>query len=401
MDIFIARQPIFDGNQKVYGYEILYRESLENKFNNTEPDKATTNVLLNSFDTFGIETLTNKKLAFVNITSQLLKEEILEIFPKKSLVVELKLSDFEDSDNIRYLKDLKRKNYKISIDNFSVNFSYDLVKEYADIVKIDFHKFPKDKINEIVKKLKSSNVKLIAEKVETNEDFEYAKNLQFDYFQGFFFKEPEILSSQDLAPLKISYLQLLIKINEDDLDLIEISNIVSRDLGLTYRLLKMVNTLAFSLRREVDSVKEALILLGEVKTRKWISLIVLTELSNDRPEELVRTSLIRAKFAELLTLKSDFENKSEILFLSGLFSLIDVILKRPLDEILNELNISKEVKDSLLDEDNYLNRFLNIIVSYEKGNWNDVSKYAQEFDIKPEEISDCYMNSLAWYLKIV
>jgi len=400
MDIFIARQPIFTPEEKVYGYEILYRESLENKFNNTEPDKATTNVLLNTFETFGLQTLTNEKYAFINFTENLLKEEIIDLFPKKYLIVELKLSTLENKDNLKYIKELNN-NYLISIDDFSIDFDENLVAKYANIVKVDFYKFEKEDIRNIANKLSNKKVKLLAEKLETQEDFQLAKDLGFDLFQGFFFKEPEILLTKDLAPLKISYLQLLIKLNEDDLDLLELSNIVSRDLGLTYRLLKMVNTLSFSLRREVDSVKDALILLGEIKTRKWISLIVLTELSNDRPEELVRTSLVRAKFAELLSQKANMEDKSDVLFLSGLFSLIDVILRKPLKDILDELNISKEVKDSLLKEDDDLYKFLKLIISYEKGNWDEVSITGSEFNLDTKDISDCYMNSLAWYLKIL
>jgi len=401
MDIFIARQPIFTPSEKVYGYEILYRESSENKFNDTDPDKATTNVLLNTFEAFGPQVLTNEKLAFINFTESLLKENIVDLFPKEYLVIELKLSTLENKDNLIYLNNLKKNNYKISIDNFHLDFNENLITEYADILKIDFYKFEKEDIVKIANTFKNKNIKLIAEKLETQEDFKLAKDLGFDLFQGYFFKKPEILLTQNLAPLKISYLQLLIKLNEDELDLVELSNIISRDLGLTYRLLKMVNTLSFSLRREVDSVKDALILLGDIKTRKWISVIVLTELSNDRPEELVRTSLVRAKFAELLSQKANMENKSDVLFLSGLFSMIDVILNKPLEDILKELNISKEVKNSLLDEDDKLYKFLNLIISYEKGNWDKVSEIGRAFNLDTEDISDCYMNSLAWYLKIL
>ena len=401
MDIFIARQPIFTPKEKVYGYEILYRESSENKFKDTEPDKATTNVLLNTFESFGPQIITNEKLAFINFTESLLKENIADLFPKEYLVVELKLSTLQKEDNFNHLDNLKKNNYKISIDNFHLDFNEALITKYADILKIDFYKFEKDDIVKIANTFKNKNVKLLAEKLETQEDFKLAKDLGFDLFQGYFFKKPEILLTQNLAPLKISYLQLLIKLNEDELDLIELSNIISRDLGLTYRLLKMVNTLSFSLRREVDSVKDALILLGDIKTRKWISVIVLTELSNDRPEELVRTSLVRAKFAELLSSKAKMENKSDVLFLSGLFSMIDVILNKPLEDILKELNISKEVKDSLLDEDDKLYKFLNLIISYEKGNWEEVSEIGKAFNLNTEDISDCYMNSLAWYLKIL
>jgi len=401
MDIFIARQPIFTPKEKVYGYEILYRESSENKFKDTEPDKATTNVLLNTFESFGPQIITNEKLAFINFTESLLKENIADLFPKEYLVVELKLSTLQKEDNFTHLDNLKKNKYKISVDNFHLDFNENLITKYADIIKIDFYKFEKEDIAKIANTFKNKNVKLLAEKLETQEDFKLAKNLGFDLFQGYFFKKPEILLTQNLAPLKISYLQLLIKLNEDELDLVELSNIISRDLGLTYRLLKMVNTLSFSLRREVDSVKDALILLGDIKTRKWISVIVLTELSNDRPEELVRTSLVRAKFAELLSSKAKMENKSDVLFLSGLFSMIDVILNKPLEDILKELNISKEVKDSLLDEDDKLYKFLNLIISYEKGNWEKVSEIGDAFNLNTEDISDCYMNSLAWYLKIL
>jgi EAL and modified HD-GYP domain-containing signal transduction protein len=402
MDIFIARQPIFDKEQNVFAYEMLFRDSGENSFNSNDPDAATAKVLLNIFQTFGVKALTNDKIAFVNFSENILDMEFLSIFPSEYLGIELLEPDTVLQTTIETCKSIKNRGHKLSIDCFKgKNESKDLY-ELADIVKINFINLDKVEIEKIFAKYKNGNTKFLADKVETREDFAYARMLGFDLFQGYFFSKPEIMTTKDLSPLKMSYMQLMIKINKENIDFDEIADVISRDLSLTYSLLKMVNTLEFGLRKEVDNVKHALVVMGEKKIRKWVSLLILTNLASDKPEELVKTSLIRARFGELIVQNTKNEKMADTIFLAGLFSLIDVILDRPLKEVLEEIQISKELKECLLNyKNNSIRNVLDIVLSYEKGDWNTVLELSEKIGTRIKDISDAYINTLTWYFEFM
>jgi EAL and modified HD-GYP domain-containing signal transduction protein len=278
---------------------------------------------------------------------------------------------------------------------------YEPLLKLADIIKVDFLNSEQAEIEALINRLKNRNLIFLAEKIETHEVFEYAKQLGFSLFQGFFFSKPEILTTKAISPLKTTYLQLMAELNQTELDFGEFSRTTSRDLALTYNLLRLVNSAAFGFRSKIRSVKHALVLLGEKEIRKWISLMLLHDLGENKPGELIRLSLIRARFAELIATKTKFRDQSENLFLAGLFSLLDVILDRPLASVLHEVQIPDEVIDCLLNVNKEISRIHQIIISYEQGQWEEVIVYAALLDVDYRDIADAYIAALQWYNEFV
>ncbi|CAK7033303.1 HDOD domain-containing protein [Tissierella carlieri] len=401
MDVFLARQPIFDSEQRVSAYEILYRSGLVNNFDGIDGDEASREVIFNTFQTFGIENLTNAKPVFINFTESLINDETATLFSKDLLVVEI-LEDVLPSEQvIENSRSLKEMGYKIALDDFIYKPEYEELIELADIVKIDFLLSDKEEIKRLSRDLKNRNIELLAEKVETREDFEYAKKLGFSLFQGFFFSKPEIVISKKIQPIKTTCLQLVSKVNEKEIDFGKIANIVSMDLSLTYNLLKLVNSAAFGFRYRIKSVKHAVVALGEREIKKWIYLVVVNTIGEDEPDELTRLSLIRARFAELIAINTRYKKQSEEMFLLGLFSLLDVILRRPIREVLDEVKASNVIKDALIDGNGEIGIIYKMIIAYEKAEWDEVLLYAESLDIDCYLIVKAYMDALLWYNKLV
>lgn len=396
-DVFLARQPIFDEKQNVYAYEILFRNGNANYFEEIDGDMATSQVIINTFQTFGIESLTSGKPAFVNFTDNLINQGIATLFPNDLLVIEVLETVIPDENIIENCRLLKEMGYIIALDDFVYGEESDSLIELADIIKIDFMNSSIEEIKRTIRRLKNENIIFLAEKVETHEEFELAIELGFSLFQGFFFSKPETLSTSTLQPIKLNYIGLINKFNDEDIDFEEIAQIVSRDISMTYSILKLINSPAFNLRRIIYSVREAVVILGEKEIRKWLILLALNGLGNDKPDEIVRLSLIRAKFGETIARKTKYENKAEDIFLAGLFSLLDVILDKPLEEVLGEIKISQEIKDCLLGKGSQLDHICNVIFEYEKGNWEGVKIYSSLLKIENEEIMDAYIKTLIWY----
>ncbi|OZV11497.1 hypothetical protein CIW83_14560 [Tissierella sp. P1] len=298
-------------------------------------------------------------------------------------------------------KSLKEMGYKIALDDFIYKPEYEELIELADIVKIDFLLSDKEEIKRLSRDLKKRNIELLAEKVETREDFEYAKKLGFSLFQGFFFSKPEIVISKKIQPIKATCLQLVSKVNEKEIDFGKIANIVSMDLSLTYNLLKLVNSAAFGFRYRIKSVKHAVVALGEREIKKWIYLVVVNTIGEDEPDELTRLSLIRARFAELIAINTRYKKQSEEMFLLGLFSLLDVILRRPISEVLDEVKASNVIKAALIDGNGEIGIIYKMIIAYEKAEWDEVLLYAESLDIDCYLIVKAYMDALLWYNKLV
>lgn len=400
MDIFLARQPIFNTKQNAYAYEILYRSGYINSFSGIEADEASSKVIIDTFQTFGIKNLTNGKPAFINFSENLIKEQIATLFPNDILVVEVLETVNPDENIIEKCKSLKKWGYTIALDDFVYKPEYEALLDFADIIKIDFVNSKRADIEKIITSLKNRHIVFLAEKVETHEEFEYAKRLGFTLFQGFFFSRPEILTTSRLSPLKVNYLQLVSKVNQVEINFDEIAEIISRDLSLTYNLLMLVNSAAFGLRKKINFVKQAIVIIGEKNIRKWVTLIALIGMGEDKPDEVVRLSLIRARFAELISHITKFKNRSDDLFLTGLFSLLDVILDRPLSETLNDVNAPHDVRDALLNKSGEFGSIYKIILLYEKGQWEDIRAHADLLNIDHREVIDAYINALLWYNKL-
>ena len=397
MYTFLARQPIFDRKQEVYAYEIFYRSSMVNSAGNIiKQDEATSKVIIDTFQNFGIKKLTGGKPAFINFTENLIKDEVATLFSQKLLVVEILENVKPDKQIVEKCIRLKERGYKLALDDFVYAEEYKPLMDIADFVKVDFLNLERHEILETVKMFKGTNVKLLAEKVETLEDFEYAKKLGFALFQGFFFSKPEILSAKSLSPLKISYMKLVEKVNRDEIDFNELVDVIRMDLSLNYNILRLANSSYFGFRNEIRSVRHALVAIGEQEIKKWVILMALKGIGKDQPDEIVRQSLIRARFAELIAGRTVFRALKEELFMAGLFSMLDVLLSRPIVEILYEMRLSDDIKDLLLKDRGPLVHIYRLVIAYERGRWDQALEHMKILGISQKNAIDSYIEALLW-----
>lgn len=396
MSIFIARQPIFDAAMNVFGYELLFRSGMVNSYTAMDADYASSNVMINSFCLLGLDKLTGSKKAFINFTGNLLKQDVATLFPREELVIEILENVNPEKDIVENCRKLKKSGYSIALDDFILRDDYLTLIELADIIKVDFLSSSQDDKKSIVQRFKGRNIKFLAEKVETPEEFQQAKEWGYTYFQGYFFSKPAILSTNDIPPLKMIYLQLIEKINSHEVDFSELAEIVIRDVALSYKLLKLVNSSAFGLRSKVESVRQALVVLGTNEIKKLVSLLILQDLGDDKPEEIVHTSLVRAKFAELLAAETVIKTRKEECFLMGMFSTLDVLMSRPMEEVLSGVSLSKDVRSALLKKDGLFGYIYQLILAYEMGDWSQCNSCASILGINPNKLMEAYVEALGW-----
>ena len=398
MNAFLARQPIFNKEREVYAYEILYRSGAQNGFSgDVGDDEASSKVIFDTFQSFGLENLTGGKPAFINFPATLIKEEIATLFPQEYLVVEL-LETVEPTPKIvEKCRSLKEAGYIIALDDFIYSPKFEPLIDLADIIKVDFIESSLRDIINLKTGLGQREVTLLAEKVETWDEFHLAVDLGFELFQGYFFSKPEIVTTGSLSPLQINYFQLISKVNEENMDFDELTQIITRDVSLTYNLLKLVNSAYFGQRNRVNSVKQALVVLGEREIRKWVTLITLQGMSTERFSAPVSLSLIRARFAELLAQVTGFHNHQEELFLTGLFSMLDVLLQRPMPQILDEVQAPLAVKEVLLYGTGPFEDLCMAVASYEQGEWDKIEASAKKLNIEASALTKAYLEALRWH----
>ncbi|WP_160684186.1 EAL domain-containing protein [Clostridium sp. C2-6-12] len=397
MDIFVARQPIFDRSHNVVGYELLYRNGYENFYSSTDGNRATLNVIANSFYTFGINNITNNKRAFINFTEELITKEVATILPSSSMVIEI-LEDIEPTDEVLLAcKKLKEKGFTLALDDFIFHEKYVKFIELADIVKIDF-KLTKGEDRKNILELSNINnkIKFLAEKVETEEDYRTAFELGYTYFQGYYFSEPVTLSRKCIPVNKHIAWKIINIISKEDFNYNELETLMMQDLGISYKILKLINSSLYYLKNKVSSIRRAITYIGKQELAKWLYIILLNDLKANTHNELIRISLLRAKLCEFICSMSIHKGKKFSAYMTGLFSLSDVILNCPINVIVNDLCMVDEIKDGLLEEKTPLNSILKLAICYEKGQWDEVIYYADKIKIDPNEISKAYLKSLKW-----
>ena len=395
MDLFVARQPIFDKNLNVYGYELLYRSQQTEAYDGIDADRATLDVIHNAFLLIGSHDLAGGKKVFINFTKNILQNGIAYNLPKDVTVIELLETIEVDDDVIAACAKLKKAGYSLALDDYVGDCRSSLV-DFVDIIKVDFMACGIEARRQLIEEYSDKNVKLLAEKTETVEDFLEAKQLGYSYFQGYFFSKPVIVSRKDIPTSKIAYLGILQEINSEDLDINGLEGIIKRDTALTFKLLKYVNSSFFGLRKEVESIKHALVLLGQREVKKWASLVVITIIAQDKAVELLVSSLIKAKFCELLAHEEGLRDKEAMSFLVGMFANIDAFIGRPLAEIVDEMSLSDEVKAALKGESNTYRDMLDVVLTYEKGEWDEFLLHAGKFKIDKKRIPELYVESVAW-----
>ena len=367
MDVFIARQPIFNRHRKVQAYELLYRGTRNHSLSSVTGERATTSLLSSTFITEGVEIISGTRPCYVNFTEDLLLKKIPLAFPKTKVVVEI-LEDVRPSEPvIKAVRQLSQKGYTIALDDFVYSPEMEPLILLADIVKIDFRLSPIDEILKTIRKLERfDKLKLLAEKVETIEEFDKAAKMGFTYFQGFFFSKPETIRIRDLEASKLNLISLLAEVTQPSTTLERLHHIIARDVAISYKLLRFLNSAYFYLIEKVTTVKHAIAYLGEKELRRFIILVLVSKLSSEKPDELIRLALMRARFCELLAEGTAYEENAAELYLLGLFSVIDVMLDTTMPLVVNKLPLSDPVKTALIDNAGEYAIFLDISEAYER-----------------------------------
>jgi EAL and modified HD-GYP domain-containing signal transduction protein len=402
MDVFVARQPIFTKAKEIFAYELLYRNNLDNRFPEINGDAATTDVIINSFINIGMDELSNGKVCFINFTENLLKLRLPTYLNPNEIVVEL-LETIELTQEILDIcLELKSKGFQIALDDFVLkkdNPYYFPLLELADIVKVDF----RDTLPHMRKIIERLSLKydytLLAEKIETIEEFESAVKSGYEYFQGYFFSKPVILSTHDVPEYFQNYFPIINHLSHSEPDLDLITRLIEQDLSLTYKLLKLSNSPAYGSISKINSIRQAIVRLGLNELKRWLYILSLrgtTPRKNEWSRELFNNSLIRAKVCELISLRKSNRKESSAYFLTGLFSLMDALLGMEMEKILQLIPLQDDICEALLGKANQMKNTLDLITSIERGAWEDVSLWCKKLQIQDDIALDCYHKAFIW-----
>lgn len=396
MEVFVARQPIFDRHIQVYAYELLYRKGNSTSSEITDFDTATSEVVTNSLLLIGIESLTGGRKAFINFTRNLLENEFAATFPRNLVAIEILETIEPDESLISACKRLKELGYTLVLDDFIYDKKYDPLVKLVDIIKIDFLTTPMDQCRDIVQKFRRNNIKFIAEKVETLEEFQQALEMGYDYFQGYFFSKPVTVSGRDMPASKSAYLRLIKEINEQEPDFDRVEQIIRRDVSLAYKLLKFINSAAYGFKSKITSIKHALVMLGVGEIKKWTSLVALKSISEDKPDEIMRLSIVRARFGELLAEILGLSHLMSDMFLMGLFSMIDTLTDKPLIYVISELPLPPDVKNAIMGNHSTHRTIFDIVLAYERGDWVTFHQLAGGCNLDFTLVPDLFVDTLNW-----
>jgi len=389
-NISLARQPIYDRGLSVFAYELLFRNSEDNRADFINGDDATSQVILSALIEVGLDELVGDKMAFINVTRKFLLGELPFPLDKKKVTLEVLEDIIYDNELIEGVRALRQdEGYPIALDDFIFeDAKIDLIN-LADYIKIDVMELSPQQVEEQVRLLKPYGVKLIAEKVETQASYDHCKALGFDYFQGYFFCKPKIITGQRTPSSRMAVLHLLSELQDPNLTLQKLDEIITHDVSLSYRILRYTNSAQFGLGQKIDSIQQAIALVGVKTVKAWVTIISLTRF-DDKPYELMVTSLVRAKMCELVAQASETSSDSD--FIVGLFSLLDALIDKPMTEIVAKLPLSEKVNLALTERQGPLGALLTSVEAFQKGDW----EAAASFGIQSTILQHAFFESIHW-----
>jgi len=394
---YIARQPILNREQNTHGYELLFRSGPENCFLGTDPDMATVSTI--DFSLLSVSSaLTSGLPAFINCTHNILARDLITLLPRDRVVVEVLEDVVADEEVIGACDRLRRAGYLIALDDYVPSADTMRLLPYADIVKVDFLATSAARQAAIAADMRRRGVRLVAEKIETREQFDFASQLGYHYFQGYFFCKPQMLTMHDIPCAKLTYFQVLNVANRDYYDVDELERVILREPSLCYRLLRYLNSAAFGLF-PIRSIRHALSLLGQREIQKWVSIVVVISVADDRPSELIASTLTRARTSETLSRLCGIDSSAA--FMVGVMSLMDAILNRPMDAVISQLPLTEECKDALRGSSTGLGRLLQLATSCERGAWEEVAGSAAGLGLNEDKIWDAFRDACRWSADIL
>jgi EAL and modified HD-GYP domain-containing signal transduction protein len=396
LSAFVGRQPIFDGRQRVHGYELLFRVGEQAGVpRGHDGCSSTAGVVLNAFVEIGLDSVVGERPAFINATRAFLCDGLAHQLPAARVVIEVLEDVPADAEVIAALEKLRAGGYRIALDDFVYNERLSRLVDLADLIKIDLSRLSHDEIARHVDLLRRPGLQLLAERVETFEDFERCKALGFDYFQGFFLARPSVVSGQRRTSNHVAALRLLALLENPNVAVDQVETAMSVDPTLSFRLLRVINSAAFGLRRRVDSIRQALVLLGLGRVHAWVTLMVLAGLSR-KPPVLLETALTRARMCERLATLGGL-GQGPAFFTVGLFSALDAMLDAPMPEIVAQLPLSDEVVAALVRGEGTMGSVLRAVLAYERCEWDRVALGT----LGADDFRQAYLDTLQWVREIV
>jgi c-di-GMP-related signal transduction protein len=396
MYFYAARQPILTRDKELYAYELLFRDGITNAFPNIDGNEATSRMIEGSQFSFGLDDFIDDKLGFINFTLPTLLKKFPSMLPKEQVVIEILETVQPSKRLLAECQELKSNGYTLALDDYTHKSVWRHFYPYIDIIKIDFRNSSTESINEIKQAINNfPNIKLLAEKVETIEEYTTAMEMGFSYFQGYFFAKPEMLKTKALSPAQVTLVELLYETSKAEIDLRKITQVFERDVNLSYKLLRYSNSAVFKRRAEVETIKHALVVLGQAELKKFLSLLFTSQISSDKPAELMRMSMTRARFAEeLATLQGETETSKA--FLTGLMSLMDAILNEPIESVMTKLPLAAEIKQALINKTGLLADYIKLIEYYETAQWQNANTLIDNLKLVKTQVPNAYHTAVQW-----
>ncbi|HZE97338.1 MAG TPA: HDOD domain-containing protein [Planctomycetota bacterium] len=392
----LARQAVFDRHLGVYGYEILLRAGDEDLLLGPAPDQAGATLIERSINTVGLGSLTGGKRGFFNVTRRMLAEDLAMLLPPAQSVIEILQTLEPDDAVVARCRDLKKRGYQVAVDAYTARRGMAPLLAMADVVKIDFRSTDESDQSSCVQRYGKPNVKLLADRVESHAELDRARRMGYTLFQGPFFCKPQELSRKEIPAFKLNYLRILQRVNQPEIEFTELDELIRQDLALSLKLLRYVNSAMFALPQRVDSIRQALAMVGIAVIRRWVSLLALAAMSEDKPQELIVTSLIRARFCEQIGIAAGLKGADFDLFMVGLLSSIDAILDRPMLEVLADLPISPETKSAVMGRPEGHGRVLGLALAYEHAEWDRMAGVMGSLSLDMMKLPGFYKEAVAW-----
>lgn len=390
---YVARQPILTREEQVFGYELLFRDGVESYFCADDPNAAARSTL-NSTLLVGLDVLSDGKRAFVNCTREVLLKDYVTLLPSSQTVVEILETVEPDALVEAACMRLKEAGYLIALDDFAENDPRECLAQFADIIKVDLRATKSEQRRAMVKRYGPWKSRMLAEKVETREEFIESRDMGFLYFQGYFFRKPEIVTAHDIPVNRLNYVRMLQEVSRPELNAKEIEQLIKSEASLCYRLLRYLNSAVFGFSSEIHSVRHALSLLGEREVRRWIRLVATLGAGQERSSELVISALVRARFCELLSPKISHGDSD--LFLMGLLSLMDAILEIPIADVVSKIALDQETRAVLLGGASRLRPLYQLMLARESGEWEQTAGLAETLRLSESEVAEAYWQAMRW-----
>lgn len=382
------------------GYELLFQSGLGSGAEGESPDQASFEMLHTVLLGFGLDALLGDKLGFVKVAHDVLTQELYLVLPRERTVLELAETVEPSAEVLDSCRALKSAGYRLALDDFVRRPVLSPLADLADIIKVDCRATTEADRRALVREFGPRKVQLVAEGVETREAFAAAVEEGFTLYQGYFFCEPELLRTPDVPAFKRNCVQFMTELHRPELDFDRLERVIKQEVALAVKLLRYLNSAGFGWRHEVTSIKHALRVLGETAARKWCSLMALTVMGDDRPSQIVVQSLVRAMFAEQVAREAGFGQRSPDFFLIGMLSSLEVLIGRPMAEILTQIPVSHEIRDTLLGRSTTLSPIWGLVLAYERAEWDQVRQLATLADVSAGRLPGLYRDSVQWVDRI-